>query len=170
MALRITQKKHFKDIVGFRRALRQEYRQNLPRFVNEVVVAITTRVYDGVLTFTPVDTGRARVSWLLTLGAPGTGMVDPEQSIQVPGYWIAETGIPLTAEERTTLSKTQAAIRSSSMGAVVYLVNNQPYINVLEDGWSRTKAPAGMVQVTIDWVMGDGQRHRIMQDALKALS
>lgn len=168
MALRITKRQTFKDIVSFRRALRNEYRVNLPKLVNEVVVQLVNRTYDGVVTYTPVLTGRARVSWMLTTGTPGTGMVDPEQRIREPGHWIAETGIPLTAEEQATLSKVTAAVRASKIGTVVYLVNHQPYINVLEDGWSG-KAPAGMVQVTIDWVMGEAQRRGVMQDALKAL-
>jgi len=50
-----------------------------------------------------------------------------------------------------TLSAVKAEIPQQAAGKVYYLVNNVPYANRLEDGWSR-QAPQGIVgRTAIEW-------------------
>jgi hypothetical protein len=48
-----------------------------------------------------------------------------------------------------TITELTASVSDFAMGDTGYVVNNLPYANRLEYGWS-TQAPAGMVRITVD--------------------
>ncbi|MCU0943703.1 MAG: HK97 gp10 family phage protein [Hydrogenophaga sp.] len=83
---------------------------------------------------TPVDTGRARANWQVTIGAPAGGTVttlDPSGAL--------------------ARAKALGALASFKGGSSVFIVNNLPYILPLEYGSSK-QAPAGMVRITLrEW-------------------
>lgn len=89
---------------------------------NELWILITAggRVSPG----TPVDTGRARASWIMSEGEPSTAVPPPGQ--------YASPGAPIS------LSGKQA----------VFIVSNLDYIQPLEEGHSQ-KAPQGFVRLSI---------------------
>lgn len=80
---------------------------------------------------TPVDTGRARGNWQVTIDVPAEGVMD-----EVDGGGMA------------TVSKGTGALGGLGPYRVVWLTNNVPYIGELEKG-SSTQAPTGMVALTI---------------------
>lgn len=87
----------------------------------------------GVVTATPVDTGAARANWI-----------------------ASKTPIK-TYDESATDKTGQGAInrafvffaQNAKLGSVIYLQNNLPYIERLENGWS-DQAPLGMVSTTLN--------------------
>lgn len=72
--------------------------------------------------------GKFRANWQITVGAPAQSVIE---SIAVPSA-LQIGAIPL--------------------GTTVWLVNNVPYAEKLEGGWS-TQAPAGVVAVSITEVI-----------------
>ncbi|EPH31078.1 hypothetical protein L293_2481 [Acinetobacter gyllenbergii CIP 110306 = MTCC 11365] len=89
----------------------------------------------GVITATPVDTGAAR------------------------GNWIASKTPIKTYDESATDKTGQGTINRSfvffaqnaKLGSLIYIQNNLPYIERLENGWS-DQAPLGMVSTTINTI------------------
>jgi len=79
---------------------------------------------------TPVDTGRARSNWLASLGTPRTDEVG-------------------TRDAQSAISEAAGVIDQAADFPVIYLSNNLPYIQRLNDGSSK-QAPAAFVQTAID--------------------
>lgn len=97
--------------------------------VREAVIYIATEALDRVKRKSPVDTGHFRNNWLVSVGGPD-GSIMP-----MPGAFTAENIAAL------------AAYPEEGWPAI-YVTNNLPYANRLEDGHSK-QAPAGMVAITI---------------------
>lgn len=110
-----------------------------------VVRKICLELFRGVVMMSPVGNpelwksppskgyvgGRFRANWQCSIGQPASGTtseVDPRGSKAIAG---------ITRE-----------VSKMRFGDVIYLVNNLPYANALENGWS-TQAPAGMLGVTV---------------------
>lgn len=87
----------------------------------------------GVVMNTPVDTGRLRGSWGFGVSIPKDGPIDsPDKA------------------GGATLTKIAAAVKSQEAGPKFYITTALPYAKRIEyEGWSHTKAPAGMVRITI---------------------
>lgn len=100
---------------------------------NTIVRAATIELFSSVVLTTPVDTGRARGAWSASVGAPllrDNGRLD-------------KGGSQAVAE---IMQKTPAGA-----GQETFLSNPLPYIERLENGWSK-KAPDGMVRISMDRV------------------
>jgi hypothetical protein len=92
---------------------------------------VTIAVFSAVIQDTPVDTGRARGNWRVSEGQPQLNPVDREdKSGEVP-----------KGEILTLVSKSQG-------DKPVFLANNLPYAEPLENGHSK-QAPAGMVRKNV---------------------
>lgn len=89
-----------------------------------------------VILKTPVDTGRARNNWQLSQGTPPAGIVE---SGDRGGNGAIQRGAGEIANIRTP--------------TLLWLANNLPYIERLENGYSR-QAPAGMLRATIEELRG----------------
>lgn len=99
--------------------------------VDKTVRAITFGLFREVIRRTPVDRGRLKGNWQASQGAPVTGTVTT----------IDKSGM-------VTIAAMAQAI--GGWGSVSYMANNLPYAHRIEyDGWSHTKAPAGMVRVSL---------------------
>lgn len=85
----------------------------------------------GVVLRTPVDTGRARGNWMVSLGAARGGESDN-----------------LDKGGAATISAGTAAIGASQPFQQIVIENNLPYIERLNDGHSG-QAPAGYVEDTL---------------------
>jgi len=103
---------------------------------------VALELFRRVILKTPVDTGRARANWQVTIGAIASGTVEIDDK-----------------RGTATIGKATAASRGFKAGDTIYLTNNLPYIMRLEeggypdgpmivDGFSR-KAPNGMVALTV---------------------
>lgn len=84
-----------------------------------------------VIEKSPVDEGRFKGNWQVTIAAPATGTVDR-----------------LDRDGSATLAEGSAVIGGLTEAKAIWLVNNLPYASRLENGWSK-QAPAGVVAVTI---------------------
>lgn len=122
--------------------IRMDFRINIPavagRLKKKVLLSqkkIAFDVLSGVVSMTPVDKGRAKGNWFISLGAPRVdyewGRLDPSGN-------------------ETISAGTQVIDQLQDYGAI-YLTNNLPYILPLEKGHSR-QAPAGMVRLSLDRV------------------
>lgn len=86
--------------------------------------AVAIELLSSVVLDTPVDTGRARGNWQTTTKRPAQGTT--ERSDSDGGMVVNE-------------------IVSQVSDDVIYMTNNLPYIQRLEEGYSG-QAPAGMVR------------------------
>ena len=103
---------------------------------------VAMEVFHRVIIRTPVDTGRARANWQTSIGAPAEGEVD-------------------STDRDRGLVEASREIDKHTGDESIFLANNLPYIEALENGSSKTQAPAGMVKVTLSEYPG------IVEDAVK---
>lgn len=99
--------------------------------VDLVVQKVTLDVFSDVIMMSPVDTGRFRGNWIADIGGYQTNVVNI----------FDKSG-------NESISKVNAIVGKAKSGGVVYLVNNLPYAQRLEYGYSK-QAPAGMVRTSI---------------------
>lgn len=92
---------------------------------------VALRIYRGIVEKTPVDTGRARGNWHISVGNP-----DP---------YTRET------KTRTPLPSEYKKVEQAKPEDTIYIQNNLPYIKRLEYGSSK-QAPQGMVRLTMQEV------------------
>ena len=103
--------------------------------IETAIRKIALDVFSEVILMTPVDTGRARGNWQVSIGT-------------IPGGTLELDDKAGTA----TIGKVQAETLGLKAGQTIYLVNNLEYISALEFGHSK-QAPAGMVRLTVQrWV------------------
>lgn len=113
--------------------------------VETVVKKIALEVFNGVVLKTPVDTGRARASWVIGV----------ERRVNSPK--VAD-GRKFSEQEAQNLALRQlAALDTLKPYETVFISNSLPYIGELEDG-SSFQAPLGMVAVTLSEVKQDIRR------------
>jgi hypothetical protein len=111
--------------------------KNATALVRKCALAI-----DGaVVMATPVDTGRARSNWQVSLNAPASG--------QIEAYAPGEAGSTGGANARAALDQGKETIsKFDTPGGAIHITNNLPYIGRLNDGHS-AQAPAGFVQTAV---------------------
>lgn len=96
-----------------------------------VVKKVVLDLWTGITRRTPVDTGRARANWFVTQGAP-TDRVDLHEGAKTGGVAAPD----------------QPDVGEITGDEPVFIINNLPYIEALENGHSK-QAPAGMVKLAI---------------------
>jgi hypothetical protein len=109
----------------------QAFAAKTERKMDLAVQKIAFELFSRVILKTPVDSGRARGNWQVAIGSVPDGVLEIED----------KTG-------SATISAAAATASGLRAGDVIYLVNNLPYIQRLEDGYSG-QAPAGMVGLTV---------------------
>uniref|UniRef100_A0A6M3JNS9 Putative tail protein n=1 Tax=viral metagenome TaxID=1070528 RepID=A0A6M3JNS9_9ZZZZ len=130
------------NVERFNREINEYARDLLPRQLVLLQKKIVFEVLRGVVGRTPVDTGRARGNWQVSIGAPKDGEVETKEkgprgeAPQAGGGGVFGAG-------RTELG----ALPRGRPFQVVFITNNVPYIVRLEEGWSK-QAPQGMLAVT----------------------
>lgn len=116
----------FKNLRQFDRSLRDFSRRHLPEQTQKAIRKFAFELFRSVVYDTPVDTGRARGNWHLTINQiPGEVFTEPPYKDRVP-----------EAPDRLTPFR---------LGDIIYLTNNLPYIIRLEHGHSQ-QAPEGMLE------------------------
>jgi len=101
------------------------------RKMDQAVRKIALEMFSRVILRSPVDTGRFRGNWQVAIGSVPSGTLDLND-----------------ASGTATVSKATAATAGVQSGDVIYLVNNLPYAQRLEDGYSK-QAPTGMVGLSV---------------------
>lgn len=102
----------------------QRTREGLERTRRIVIL----KLFSAVIKDTPVLSGRLRGNWQTTINSPATGVI----------------GI---RDEAAAVAEVQHMAAQSNGSDVVILRNNLPYAYRIEfDGWSRAKAPQGMMR------------------------
>ena len=104
--------------------------------VAEANAMVITSLFRGVIKDTPVLEGRLRASWIPSEYYPAGGKAAPGEDI---------TGVRAIARAINFVDR-----QDLSGDFEIYLTNNLPYAHRVEyDGWSHTKAPAGMVRTNL---------------------
>lgn len=107
---------------------------NIERIVRGAALVLDREV----VTRTPVDTGRARSNWLVSIGNPRTDNIGP--------YAPGDAGSTAGANVNMALQQGNEAIGRYRIdnNLDIYIANNLPYIGRLDDGWS-PQAPPGYI-------------------------
>lgn len=90
----------------------------------------------GSLQGTPVDKGRARGNWQIGIGAVPSGLIAIEDR---------DGAATITRESAKVLAD---ALRENPF-QTLWITNNVPYIDRLEDGWSK-QAPDGWIRLAVE--------------------
>ena len=91
-------------------------------------------IFGDVLARTPVDTGRARSNWKVSIGAPDF------TELETLGNGIGADGLQVL--------QARHILQGFRGNAVIYITNGLPYIERLNEGWSK-QAPAGFVEASV---------------------
>jgi hypothetical protein len=97
----------------------------------EATKKIAMEILSRVVLKSPVDTGRFRGNWTVSLNTPDLGITD---------------GVDPSGG--ATIARGSSVITGMREPRVIYVSNNLPYAQRLEEGSSK-QAPAGMVAVTL---------------------
>lgn len=107
-----------------------KFGENASKRIQEVRRGVIIKLFSSVILDTPVDTGRLRANWLVSIGAPKK-----------------QTTEQVDKSGRVPIAAVQDAAKQSDGDTSVYLSNNLPYAARIEfEGWSKIKAPEGMVR------------------------
>lgn len=119
----------FSDAANYLGTLSKNFQKN----ANVVVKNIASNAIRDVCLKTPVDTGQARGNWRLKANAPDTGVY------LGPAYYD-KSGIATAAQGIQSIYRSNAS--------VFYLTNNVPYIQRLNEGYSK-QAPALFIETCV---------------------
>ena len=109
--------------------------KGLKENIADITKVVVFECMKRIVPWTPIKTGRARSNWLV-----GTGYI--------PGWTVESYGVSNAVV--VTLSTAWQQLQSHKQGKPVYIVNNLPYIELLNSGhWSK-QAPANYVYLAID--------------------
>jgi len=98
---------------------------------NALKIKTSGAILQTVVLATPVDTGRARGNWQVGLGTPISSV---KNAADKSGSGAISQGISRAASAKSKQN--------------IYISNNVPYINRLNDGYS-AQAPAGFVEQAV---------------------
>jgi len=121
------------DIEEFAKRTRQA-----PGLIAKVVAQ---KLFGAIVTDTPVDTGRARASWAVSLGTPSDYVppaIKRKRSSKKKNDGSASEPLP-------EFPKPEFPDFEPNNEEPIFIISNLPYIQALEDGHSK-QAPNGMVK------------------------
>lgn len=100
--------------------------------LDKIFRATAISTFNQIIQGTPVDTGRARGNWQATLNSPYNGVLE---------------GVP-------SPDNVNGKLASALLKDTLYLTNNLPYIESLENGHHSQQRPEGWVAQAV----GEGQQ------------
>lgn len=124
-------------MTGFAVSLR-EFEKVAEADIGDAVAKIAFDIYYRVTLKSPVDTGRFKGNWNVSVGAPDFSVTE--------SFSQSSLG---TAPDATKASAVQSVLLKVDGTKPVYICNGLPYAGRLEAGYSKTQAPLGMVDVTL---------------------
>lgn len=125
----------------------------LGQSVDRIVRTAALVVDQVVVLATPVDTGRARSNWLVSVGVPRGGVIEPYS----PGNQL---GLGENANANGALQQARTAVLVRPEGVPIYIVNNVEYLPQLNNGSSQ-QAPANFVEIGVEQAIGAIQASRV---------
>jgi len=94
---------------------------------------VALRLFKAIIMDTPVLTGRLRGNWQTSLNVPDR---------------LTNGSADATGGE--AINRAADKVRESDSNDILILTNSLPYVARIEyEGWSHTKAPAGMVRINV---------------------
>jgi len=109
---------------------------------------VFTLVATALLEATPVLTGRARRSWVFSVGTPSSRVFTQTSE-------ATETGAPITATEARRIKSAVRRLQQLPVGQVMWMVSNLHYVPELDQG-SSLKAPQGIRLIALARAVADG--------------
>lgn len=106
--------------------------------INKVIIEMVVKIDQGIIIASPVDTGRSRSNWIMSLNHPTDALPTGEDE--------GDSASPIGPE--MALSQGRNTLNSRKPGDTIYLQNNTSYIEKLNNG-SSAQAPANFVQKAI---------------------
>lgn len=117
-----------------------KYADKIETSASDAVVKAATAILTKLSVTTPVDTSRALSSWIVTLDNPSSDKNLP--------YVHGKKGSSANASAKVMLRVGYAVLKTKKPGQTVYITNNQPYINELNNGSSQQQ-PAGFIERSV---------------------
>lgn len=114
---------------------------NSKGFEQRLVRSTVLNIHSGAVDDTPVNTGRARSNWIVTLGKPWAGYNPPF----APGTMLGK-GEKANAGAVKVMGA--AVVTARQEGTSVFITNNAPYIGLLNQGKS-PQSPPGFIEAAI---------------------
>jgi len=96
----------------------------------------TINLFGRIIKRTPVVTGRLKGNWQIDVNKPPIGILSMDDNS------------PLKKINSESKFKIQRGVGKASLEDTIYMANNLPYAQLVENGNYSTQAPAGMVGVT----------------------
>lgn len=129
----------------------RQFSRNMQRHARDIspnltkgVRRVASMILQTIVMATPVDTGRSRANWRVSIGAPALNTIestDPSGS--------------------STISEGLSIINRLVSDTPIYITNNLPYIVPLNQGHS-AQAPAGFVETAIDVGIQEAKNIRVL--------
>ena len=110
--------------------------------VSKEVRKLGILVDQAVVAATPFDTGRAKANWLMSINNPQTG--------------IADSGFDASGSYSLNLAQSVLADYPANELPDLWIVNNLPYIQRLNEGWSQ-QAGSKYIETAIDQAVSYGR-------------
>lgn len=116
--------------------------------VNLTVQAAALAIDQALVLATPVDTGRARSNWLVSLGGPRAQEIGPYAPLP-QGTDPEKFGERENAQAAINQGQSEIEKRKpDDFGVSIFISNNVQYIGLLNDGFS-AQAPAKFVEQAV---------------------
>lgn len=109
----------------------------LPESANTIKKLLASAVLETEVRTTPVDTSQAKSRWQCGLNAAPDAVYGP--------FFPGSHGSTAGPSEAAAINTGRLVIQRARPGDVVFVSNNVPYINRLNDGYSK-QAPANFIQ------------------------
>lgn len=114
--------------------VKQLIRDSVKEDVIALALNIHGRLVDNAPDGTPVDTGWASANWWISVGSASTSNTGPAGDVGARQSQQAQGLADILSYDPSK--------------GVIYITNNVPYINRLNNGWSQ-KSPAGFVDKAV---------------------
>lgn len=129
-------------------AILDDFKVDIKTASEQMVRRVAFAVDKAVVMASPVDTGRFRANWQITVNVAATGTVE-----HVPGV----AGSTTAANTQKALDQIGPVMKDYRLGQPIYIVNNLVYGPRLNDGHSK-QAPANFVQMAIRAGVAEAKR------------
>lgn len=107
---------------------------NTDEKIEDAISTIAMASLRGIVEKTPVDTGRLKNNWITSVDRMNPTIVQ---------------GVDRTGGQSINRGATVIEGFEYKKNKMIIIQNNLPYANRIENGYSRVKAPQGMVAVTL---------------------
>ena len=119
--------------------------------INNVMKGLSTALFQAVVRDTPVEYGWTQNSWFFSLNGMSHEKLDQyDKDGKKKVYDQSLTGAVKQKKIYNEINRSKALLVKGIPTREYFLTNNAYPANLIEyEGWSRTKAPGGMVRVNI---------------------